>query len=75
MRSSNDGRIHGREPLWSRPEFATDLIQILKTVMAATAAWCGVVAQRARAYIEKRRRPCPAETRGTGGAVLKTEVD
>lgn len=39
MRSSNDGRIHGREPLWRRPEVATDLIQILKTVVAAAAAW------------------------------------
>jgi hypothetical protein len=39
MRSSNGGRIHEREPLWRRPEFTTDVIQILKTVVAAAAAW------------------------------------
>lgn len=35
----NDRRLYDREPLWRRPEFVTDLIQILKTVVAAAAAW------------------------------------
>lgn len=35
----NDRRLQGREPLWRRPDFVTDLIQIVKTVVAATAAW------------------------------------